>query len=502
MRPLISLHDPEAHLRTLEQNRAGQRALLESAPTAEDLLPSRKGAVRGAGAEASSSAEATEAVPGQSGSRDEHRAYWTDFRGPNRDGRYDKSDILTAWPADGLPMRWHQPIGGGYASFVVADGRAFTIEQQRRREVVAGYDVATGRELWTHAWDAYFTESMGGDGPRATPTWDDGRVYALGATGEFRCLDAETGRLIWKHNILTDNQAGNLSWVMAASPLIVDDKVIVLPGGSRSQSVVAYHKLTGEVVWTSLNDGQAYTAPMLVTLAGRRQILVVSARRAMGLGVEDGSLLWDYPWRIWTVLNIAQPVVLNESRVFLSASYGHGAAVFEVTRSDSGFEAHTIWQNKRMRNKLSSSVLHQGYIYGLDESILACVDAETGERKWKGGRYGYGQLLLASDHLIVLSESGDVVLVKATPERHEELARFSVIKGKTWNVPAIADGCLLVRNTTQMACFDISLRQRTSTLTPVSFWGRSGRPGASAALPSLASSSTRSRHRGSCAMPA
>ena len=218
-----------------------------------------------------------------------------------------------------------------------------------------------------------------------------------------------------------------------------------------------------------MNDGQAYTAPMLVTLAGRRQILVVSARRAMGLGVEDGSLLWDYPWRIRTVPNIAQPVVLNESRVFLSASYGHGAAVFEVTRSDSGFEAHTIWQNKRMRNKLSSSVLHQGYIYGLDESILACVDAETGERKWKGGRYGYGQLLLASDYLIVLSESGDVVLVKATPERHEELARFSAIKGKTWNVPAIADGCLLVRNTTQMACFDISLRQRTSTLTPVSF---------------------------------
>ena len=355
-------------------------------------------------------------------------------------------------------MRWHQPIGGGYASFVVADGRAFTIEQRRRREVVAGYDVATGPELWTHAWDAYFTESMGGDGPRATPTWDDGRVYALGATGEFRILDAETGRLIWKRNILTDNQAGNLSWAMAASPLIVDDKVIVLPGGLRGQSVAAYHKLTGEVIWTSLNDGQAYTAPMLVTLAGRRQILVVSGQRAMGLGVEDGSLLWAYPWRIRTVPNIAQPVVLSESRVFLSASYGHGAAVFEVARSGSGFEAHTIWQNKRMRNKFSSSVLHDGYIYGLDESILACVDAETGERKWKGGRYGYGQLLLASDHLIVLSESGDVVLVKATPERHEELARFSAIEGKTWNVPAIADGCLLVRNTTQMACFDISVR--------------------------------------------
>ena len=160
-------------------------------------------------------------------------------------------------------MRWHQPIGGGYASFVVADGRAFTIEQRRRREVVAGYDVATGRELWTHAWDAYFTESMGGDGPRATPTWDDGRVYALGVTGEFRCLDAETGRLIWKHNILTDNQAGNLSWVMAASPLIVDDKVIVLPGriaGSVGRCLPQAHGRGGlDVIerWASIHRTDA-----------------------------------------------------------------------------------------------------------------------------------------------------------------------------------------------------------------------------------------------------
>ena len=428
MRPLISLHDPETHFTALEQNRAEQRARSESAP------------------------------------RDEHSAYWTDFRGPNRDGRYDETEVLTTWPADGLPMLWHQPIGGGYASFVVADGRAFTIEQRRRQEVVASYDIDTGRELWTHGWDAYFTETMGGDGPRATPTWDDGRLYALGATGELRCLEAETGALIWKRNILTDNHARNLSWAMAASPLIADDKIIVLPGGSRGRSIAAYDRLTGEPTWASLNDEQAYTAPMLVTLAGRRQLLVVSARRAMGLGIEDGSLLWEYAWMVSTVPNIAQPLLLDDSRVFLSASYGHGAAVFEVNRSAGGFEARTVWRSNRMKNKFSSSVLHDGYIYGLDESILACVDAETGELKWKGGRYGYGQLLLASGHLIVLTESGDVVLVNATPERHEELARFSAITGKTWNVPVIADGCLLVRNTTQMACFDISVRQQTSRL--------------------------------------
>ena len=154
-------------------------------------------------------------------------AYWPDFRGPNRDGRYDETAIGTDWPSRGLPRLWKQPIGLGYASFVAAGGRAFTIEQRRRQEVVSAYDIETGRELWTHGWDGAFVESMGGDGPRATPTYHDGRIYALGALGELRCLDAVTGRLVWRRNILSDAGASNLEWGMAASPLIVDDKVIV-----------------------------------------------------------------------------------------------------------------------------------------------------------------------------------------------------------------------------------------------------------------------------------
>jgi len=213
--------------------------------------------------------------------------------------------------------------------------------------------------------------------------------------------------------------------------------------------------VTGNPVWKVLDDRQAYTSPMLVTLAGRRQILVVSARRAMGLAVEDGTLLWDYPWVTEYGINSAQPIVLGENRFLLSAGYGHGSAVVEVTPTDKGFTTRTIWENTRMKNKFSSSVLDGGYVYGLDEAILACLDARTGELKWKGGRYGYGQLVLASGHLIVLTESGELVLVKATPEGHQERARFSAIEGKTWNYPAIAGGRLLVRNANQMACFNL-----------------------------------------------
>jgi outer membrane protein assembly factor BamB len=381
--------------------------------------------------------------------------YWTNFRGPNRDGRYDEKPVLNTWPPNGLTPLWKQPVGLGYASFSVAEGRAYTIEQRRRQEVVAAYDVNTGRELWTQGWNALYSDTTG-DGPRTTPTWDNGRLYALGATGELRCLDAKTGQVFWGKNILSDNRAENLQWAMAASPLIVDDKVIVLPGGSPGTSIVAYNKMTGAPVWKSQNDKQAYVSPMLVTLSGRRQILIVSATRAMGVAPEDGSLLWSYPWDTEYGINCSQPIVVSANRFFISAGYGKGAALVEVTGSGKSFSAKTIWENVNMKNKFNSSVLHQGYVYGLDEGILTCVDVNTGERKWKGGRYGYGQVILAGSNLIILSDTGELVLVRATPDQHSEVARFQAIEGKSWNYPAIADGRLIIRNANEMAAYNIT----------------------------------------------
>ena len=313
-------------------------------------------------------------------------------------------------------------------------------------------------ELWAHGWEALFKEVMGGDGPRATPTWDDGRLFALGATGELHSLDAATGELRWRTNILTDAGATNLTWAMAASPLVVDGLVVVLPGGDNGQSVVAYDADTGDLVWTALDDAQGYTAPMLLELSGVRQILVVTAARAVGLTVENGTLLWEYPWVTSSgPPNISMPVAIDGNRLFLSAGYGHGGALIEVTDINGSLTAQEDWRTNRMKNRFSTSVLYEGHLYGLDESILACLDAETGELAWKGGRYGHGQLLLANGHLVVLTERGDVVLVRATPDRHEELARFEAISGKTWNNPAIVDGRLFVRNATEMAAFDIGL---------------------------------------------
>jgi outer membrane protein assembly factor BamB len=441
----------DAHYAELERQRAEQRAVSTDSSVATPATASN------AANPAAAVANANESTPSPTAAAPRpRRSYWTNYRGPARDGRYDEAPIRTNWPAEGLPLLWKQPIGGGYASFVVAEGVAYTIEQRRHQEIVAAYDVENGRELWTHASDAEFRESMGGDGPRATPTWEGGRLYALGAEGDLRCFDAKTGKLNWSKNILSDNGAENLQWGVSGSPLIVDDKVVVLPGGRSGKSVAAYNKLTGAPVWKSLNDTQAYVSPMLVTLAGKRQILVETSNRVVGLRPEDGSLLWETSWNTDMGINVSQPIVIDANRVFLSSGYGKGAALVEITASGDGLSARKIWENSSMKNKFNSSVLHEGNVYGLDEGILTCVDAKTGERRWKGGRYGYGQLILASGHLVVITDTGELVLVKAAPDKHTEVAKFPAIEGKTWNYPAIADGRLLVRNQTQMACFDLS----------------------------------------------
>ncbi|HEV2861589.1 MAG TPA: PQQ-binding-like beta-propeller repeat protein [Pyrinomonadaceae bacterium] len=457
----------EEHYAALERHRAAQRqaapaaeaqapaaeAQPQASPAADAAQPADAGAQPPAAAEQPGAGAAAPTAAAEA--RPARRNYWTSFRGPARDGRYEEQAVKTNWEG-GLPLLWKQPAGGGYASFSVADGVAFTIEQRRGQEVVAAYNVENGRELWTHAWDALYTDSTG-DGPRATPTWHDGRLYALGALGELRCLDARTGKLVWSKNILKENGASNIPWGMAASPLIVDDKVVVTPGGPNGKSVVAYNARTGAAVWGALGDQASYTSPMLVTLAGRRQVLVVTGRSVAGLAPEDGAVLWVYPWTNSAGINVAQPIVAGPNRFFISAGYSKGAALVEVANGVGGkLSAAAVWERPSMKNKFNSSVLHEGHVYGLDEGMLTCVELATGQQKWKARGYGYGQVVLASGHLIVTTDEGEVALVRATPAGHTELGRFAALQGKTWNCPAISGGRLLVRNATEMACYKLA----------------------------------------------
>jgi len=394
-------------------------------------------------------AKTTPSVPSQV-------AYWTGFRGPHLDGHYEETPLSTNWPASGVQLLWKEPIGGGYGSFAVAEGMAFTIEQRREKEALVAYDLQTGNEVWVYDWPGEFHGYYSEGGPRATPAYSDGKVYAVGALGTLSCVEAANGKRVWSREILAENHAGVPSYGIAASPLVLEQKLIVQSAAGHGHSVLCFDKASGKELWSSLDDITGYATPMPAQLLGETQLILCCEKRTVGVNPSDGKVLWECPWHVKNKqMPIAQPVLLGTNRFMLSAGYFTGAASFEINKTESGFTSRTVWQNSNLKNKFTSSVFWQGYIYGLDEDILTCLDAETGERKWKDGRYGYGQVILADGHLIILSGEGELALVRATPRGHEEIARFQAIKGKTWNHPAIADGKLLVRNGAEMACFDL-----------------------------------------------
>lgn len=385
------------------------------------------------------------------------------FRGPQRDGIVPGDFIALDWEKHPPREIWRQPVGEGWSAFSIGYGRAYTLEQRFGHEAITCYDIATGVEQWAHEYNARFTEELGGDGPRSTPTLHDGRVYALGAEGHLTCVDAETGKRFWQHQINDDFDADNLQWAMSASPCIHKDNVIITNSGVGGGSLIAYRCTDGKLAWTADVGQQSYTSPMIANVAGREQLLNLAGANLNSLNPDTGELLWSYPFRTQLQITASQPIVIDDNRIFLSAGYGLGCAMVRIDQQPDGYKTETLWSNIRMKNKFSSSVYHDGYLYGLDERILTCVDATTGDRAWKGGRYNYGSLLRVQDHLLVLGEAGELALVKATPDAHEEVARIQVFSDKTWNNPSLVGGLLFARNHREMVCYD--LRPRTGIAT-------------------------------------
>lgn len=392
---------------------------------------------------------------------------WTNFRGPLRDGVCRGETISLDWTKDPPRELWRQPIGGGHASFVVAGGRAYTIEQRRKQEAVTCYNIASGRELWAFTYDASFEEVLGGNGPRATPTIHGDRLYSLGAQGHLHCLDATDGQRIWGVNILLEparsasernpgKPVANLEWGLSGSPLVVDDIVIVTASGKSDTSAFGYRAEDGKLIWKCEAGSQSYSSPVLAKLDGVPQVLNLGGTELRGIDPASGKILWRHPWKTYMWINVAMPQPVGDDRVFVSAAYDHGCTLLEVRRDADNWQAKEIWFTNRMKNKFSTSIIHEGHAYGLDEAVLCCIDLETGERTWKGGRYGYGSLLGVDDHLLVMSEEpADLILVKADPAEHQELGRVRIFEGRTWNNFVLVGGRLLARNEKWMACYDL-----------------------------------------------
>jgi outer membrane protein assembly factor BamB len=355
-------------------------------------------------------------------------------------------------------MVWRQPIGLGWSSFAIAHGRAVTQEQRGENELVVCYDPFNGRALWAHTNKVRFSEPLGGDGPRATPTLVSNRVYALGATGILDCFALSDGTLVWSRDTLKEAGASNLVWGKSSSPLVFNDLVVV-SGGDSGPLLLAFNKNTGALVWRGGNGSSSYASPVLANVGGRTQILSVNAQSVTGHDPEDGAVLWDYPWP-GGFPKCSQPVAIGPDKVFISAGYGVGCALLQLkAQPDGRLETSEVWKNRNMKTQFANVAVRDGFIYGLDEGILACVELETGKRRWKDGRYGHGQMLLVEDVLLVQMESGPVALVEANPNAFHEIARTPALKSKTWNNPALTGKYLLVRNDQEAICFELRLRQ-------------------------------------------
>ncbi len=381
--------------------------------------------------------------------------YWPGFRGPDRDDVVPGVRIKTDWTASPPVLLWRRPIGPGWSSFAVRGGLLYTQEQRGPEEVVACYKVTTGEPVWAHRDAARFWESNGGPGPRATPTLSNGRVYTFGATGILNVLNASDGAAIWSHDAAADTGMKTPQWGFASSPLVAADMVIVATAGQ----LIAYDLATGARRWSGPARGVSYSSPQLLTIDGVAQILLLSATGATSVALADGTLLWEHPWPGYPIV---QPALTADGDILISVSDSSGTRRLAVAHGTGGWTVEERWTSNGLKPYFNDFVIHNGYAFGFDGSILACIDLKDGKRKWKGGRYGNGQLVLLSDQdlLLVLSEEGELALVRAAPDQFTELARFPAIDGKTWNHPVLAGDVLLVRNGQEMAAFRLSLADR------------------------------------------
>jgi len=379
------------------------------------------------------------------------------FLGPNRDATLRGVGLARDWRSAAPVALWRQPIGKGWSGFAVADGLAVTLEQRDGKERVVAYDLERGTVRWSHGGGAGFESTMAGDGPRATPAIDRGRVYTFGVNGVLTALDLTSGRLLFEKDVLAENGASRPEHGVASSPLVVDGVVIVLAGGPGGRSLVAYDARTGERRWAGGDDPAAYSSPRVATLGGVRQVLVLSLDSLAGHDIRTGAVLWRDPWPE-RAEKVSQPVVLGNDLVFVSMGYGVGGRLVKVSRSAGGtWRPDLVWRTRQLKAKFTQVVAHRGFLYGLDEGVLVCLDPKDGERRWKSGRYGHGQVLLVDDLLLVQAEDGEVVLVEPSPERHVELARFQAVEGRAWATPALVGDLLLVRGDVEAACYRLPI---------------------------------------------
>jgi outer membrane protein assembly factor BamB len=393
---------------------------------------------------------------------DNQELNWPQWRGPNRDGLSIEKGLANRWPKTGSEVLWRRSVGEGYSGVAASDGRLFSMWDEGNSQYLVCMDARNGKEIWRHKIGNSYKDSWG-NGPRSTPVVDGTFVFVTSAHGHLHAVNVSDGKALWIHDLPAEYGGRIPDHGYSSSPLIEGDKLFVEVGGKRDYSFVAFDKSTGKVVWHTQTDEPSYSSPIAVTIDKTRQIVFLSAAGLFSLSPENGSLYWQYDWETRCPAtkmptNTATPVFIAPDKIFISCGYGTitGAALVRLQKQGEQFSVEELWNSKAMKNVINSSVFYGNHIYGFDNNLLACVDALTGEVKWKTRGFQRGSLIAADGHLIVLGERGKLALVEASPAEFKEISSVQILDGICWSSPSLANGKLYLRNQKEMICFNLS----------------------------------------------
>lgn len=386
---------------------------------------------------------------------------WAGFRGNDRNSVVSGTEFETDWSVDGPQELWRVRVGPGWSSFAVAGTALFTQEQRGDQECVVCYSTESGAEVWVHEIDSRFSDPLGGPGPRATPTLAGGSLYAMGAEGFLVKLDPTNGELVWQVDIKKTAGVSPPMWGFCASPLVVGNTVITFGAGAGDKGVLAFDVQDGALVWSAPAGRQSYASPHRCTLHGTEYITLLSSVGMHFIDPESGASVSDYKWEQHGYRSL-QPYVIDSDSILLATGAGTGT---RRVKFDAELKGEEVWTTMALKPDFNDFVVHNGHIFGFDDSVFTCIDLDSGERKWKRGRYGKGQALLLknSNAVLVISEKGELVLLDANPEKHTELAKLKALEGKTWNHPVIVGDKLYLRNDQEAACYRLPVRSTEST---------------------------------------
>lgn len=380
-------------------------------------------------------------------------ADWPQYRGPARDGVSAETSLLHTWPESGPEECWRKPLGEGFSGVAVAGGAVYTLFADAEHELAVRLHPETGEEVWRVPIGPRFEEALG-HGPRSTPTVDGERVFVLSSTGNLAALSTIDGSKLWEVDVQKGMGGKQPLRGWSPSPLVEGDLLIVELGAGVGKSILAFDKATGETRWSLRDNPAGYSSPIAVTIGGVRQLVFVhTAGKEVVSVLPDGTEHWTHPWEGGT---LAMPLFIPPDKVFVSASADVGALVLRVTEGPEGPKVEDVWRDRVIKNHWSSSVYHDGHLYGFDNGTLKAVDALTGEQKWAHRGLGKGSLVVADGMLFILGDRGQLVLAEATPEAFRQKGAVEPMSKKTWTAPSLSDGKLYLRDMHEIVCFEVA----------------------------------------------